>query len=94
MTQPKDESGTTALVALLFKQHLHTAHVGDSRAVLCSNGQGADYSCRHSLSNFQAFWTQASLLLHCSWYTQVLDYFLNQETLYLVVKLQMLGQIE
>ncbi|XP_035915717.1 protein phosphatase 1B [Anopheles stephensi] len=34
-----DKSGTTAVCAFISRQHLYVANCGDSRAVLCQNGQ-------------------------------------------------------
>lgn len=46
-TQVGYDSGTTAIVALLKKDKLLVANVGDSRCVLCRNGVAIDMSVDH-----------------------------------------------
>jgi len=41
------DSGTTAIVALVYNNKLYVANVGDSRCVLCRNGKSLDMSIDH-----------------------------------------------
>lgn len=45
--EPGSDSGCTACVVLLHKNHLVVANAGDSRCVLCRNGKAVDLSFDH-----------------------------------------------
>ena len=42
-----EESGTTALAAVIWNQQVTVANAGDSRAVLCRHGKAIDLSVDH-----------------------------------------------
>ena len=42
-----EESGTTALAAVIWNQQITVANAGDSRAVLCRHGKAIDLSVDH-----------------------------------------------
>lgn len=44
-------SGSTATVALVRRDKIVVANVGDSRAVLCRNGTAVDLSTEHRLAS-------------------------------------------
>ncbi|KAK0416216.1 hypothetical protein QR680_012350 [Steinernema hermaphroditum] len=44
---PGDDSGATACVAAVFKDRIVVANAGDTRAVLCRNGEAVDLSYDH-----------------------------------------------
>lgn len=45
--QPGSDSGCTAVVALLVGSQLYVANAGDSRCVLCRDGQAVELSFDH-----------------------------------------------